>query len=238
MMGRKLTEGQSKYLIYQYRWSFLRLWEDYQKDFDHWKTIKNRKDPIPKRVAEVRKDIISRYGINEPYDYHKEKIPVRIEISGERPEIEFAVCEGPIKNYETVQEVKLIRCRKMEIWEGKKELRSVSVLIPRYLQLVVNLNADFSDIENEFKKIVKEKQEKRSQYFSFKRNYRLTLDIYDRYLQIYKLRQLEGYSNKKVAKKIYPAEFKDSQRSAEDKVSKAFLEAKSLVNGGYRKIFL
>lgn len=242
------TEKLTQY----YRWQFLRLNKHYQRDYELYaKSVKAICDSnkIPesrkqKYIEDLETKLYIRYGINCIYNYKKKNPSSKLRIYGEA---DFAVQKGTLKQIfgtklkenqeisgshllETVRRQRELRKRK-----GESLVRNVPLVTPKFVQVVINYDAELGDIRREIEQIIIPNQKLRQKELGIKRpktRSKSSAEDYDKYLQVWELRS-KGVKNKKVAKEIFPLQ---ESRAAEDKASKYRDQALTLINGGYRKI--
>jgi hypothetical protein len=243
---------ETEKLTQHYRWQFLRLNKHYQRDYELYaKSVKAIYDS--NRIPEGRKQeyiedletkLYIRYGINCIYNYKIKNPPSKLGIYGEA---DFAVQKGTLKQIfgtklKDNQEISgnhlletVRRQRKLKKCKGKSLVRNVPLITPRFVQVVINYNSELGDIHREIEQLIIPNQKLRQKELGIKRpktRSESRAEDYDRYLQVWELRS-KGIKNKKVAKEIFPHQ---DSRAAEDKASKYYDQALTLINGGYRKI--
>jgi hypothetical protein len=239
-------------LTHYYRWQFLRLNKHYQKVCQLFaKGVKAVRDSHKlsngekqKSIEELEAKLYIQYGINGIYDYRKKNPPSELRIYGGA---DFPVQKGTLKGVfdgklkdnqeifgnhllETIHRPKKVKTRK-----GKTLTIDTPLVTPKFVQVVINYDAELGDIKREIGEIIKPTQELRRKELGIKRpttRSKLAIKDYKKYLRVWKLRS-EGIDNKDVAEEVFPDE---DSRAAEDKASKYFETATALVGGGYRKI--
>lgn len=238
-------------LTHHYRWQFLRRNKQFQREADlYGRAVKATRNSHnlsdsekQRRIGELINKLYIRYGINGIYDYRRKNPPAELRIYGGA---DFAVQKGTLKSIfdgklddyqeisgnhllETIRRPKKVMSRK-----GRTLIMDKPLVTPKFVQLVINYDAELGDIKREIDNIIKPTQELRRNEVNIKRpttRSEASSKDYDKYLEVWELRK-KGYSNKDVADKVLPNDSGD----AEDKVSKYFKTAIALIDGGYKKI--
>ena len=242
--------NEKEKLTHYYRWQFLRLNKDYQKVSDLYAKVvdatkKNRRWSEAKKqnvISGLETKLFEQYGINGIYSHKIKKPPAKLRIYGFA---DFAIQKGTLKEVfgnkltenqeirgnhllETIPRVRMVK-------KGKKKLKSnVPVITARYVQVVVNFDAEMAEIQSAINRIVKSARVVRREVGIKRAKTRSqeTSKDYDNYLKVWKLNK-EGRRNIEIAEEIFPAH---NGHSREDKANKYLNRAKALIDGDYRKI--
>lgn len=224
-------------LTQHYRWQFLRLNSGYRELYDRYMNIpENYRNPAVDLEAE---ELFEEFKITNFYDYNQKILPPSIKIIG--------LYDSPIQTI-PIEEIPLEGnqerngCYILEKNDLKKDatISKDLHLSIKYLQLVIDCDANISDIkshiENKIKKIQIHRKNLPKKFINVKSKKNHSVEYYEDLLKTYDFKFNKNLKNVEIAKTLHTQY--DDIRLAESLVAKQLKKCEGLIKNKYLNILI